>query len=256
MEHDPENIESQRKWLLSLLKDSLTDFYENGDAEALLTKKDDSCVSEQACAFRIGYYMQCRLNKGVKSKCFNRIFNISEGTSGIVVDAEYNKHAQYGKEVYSVCKSCANGNCFINTCQNQFNIKIKSIDGNKKIIEKKESLLSEYTKDTTVKKMRPDLLVHSRRNDNYNLMAIEIKKNLHNSDQIERYGKDFGKLTYLTCPYSNQARTKYEYVIGVFLELSASRSNSKELEFIEGQIEGQKDRLTSEGKIEKLPDLF
>lgn len=242
-------------FLLFILKHALQEFYSSGDANDLLKNEDDDpWVAEQTSAFRLGYYIQLQLNQCIECEYFRKVFDISDvDSSKIVVDAEYNKHSQHGKEVYRACKNCKENECFVRKCKTTFSVRLKI----EKAYSRKKRLLSTFVLDTSRDKtMRPDLLIHSRGNDNFNLMAIEIKKGNVGTSEIQNYGEDFAKLAYLTCPNSEMVGTKYEYVIGVFLELSASRSNSKELKFIEGQIEGQKDRLTSEGKIEKLPDSF
>jgi hypothetical protein len=60
------------------------------------------------------------------------------------------------------------------------------------------------------KRFRPDVLVHSRRNDDCNLIAIEIK-------QLRFCLFDEAKLKALTKPKTPEAGGKYGYTLGVFL---------------------------------------
>ncbi len=137
---------------------------------------------ERAIAFRLAHYLQ------------NIIDNEKEFESDIKIDCEYERHYTEKKQCFVPCHRC-NSECDV------------------AILRKKSKL---------PKTMRPDIIIHKRRSNEKNLLAIEIKT----PNRLPRNpdSKDNAKLTYITCSKSNRRNSDsaewYHYNIGIALCLT------------------------------------
>lgn len=128
-------------------------------------------VHEQAISHRIGVYLESLFESGKQN-----------------VDCEYNKHLDEPKKIDlydldpELCKGCKCDSC-------KFVIK-----GNFSEIPERG--------------FRPDILVHKRGTDGFNLIAIEVKKD-------KECPFDEAKLRALTKPFDDYG--EYGYELGVFI---------------------------------------
>ncbi len=74
-------------------------------------------------------------------------------------------------------------------------------------------------KDNKIVSIIPDVVIHNRQKDNFNLLVIECK-GWWNKDKVER-DDDYDKLKYLT----NQEK-EYKYNYGLFIEFSKDREKT------------------------------
>ncbi|OHC00081.1 MAG: hypothetical protein A2Z57_05100 [Planctomycetes bacterium RIFCSPHIGHO2_12_39_6] len=126
---------------------------------------------EQAISHRIGVYLESLFESGKQN-----------------IDCEYNKHLSEPKKIdlydldSKLCKRCRCNSC-------------------KFVIKRNFSKIPE-------RGFRPDVLVHKRDRDDYNLIAIEVKKD-------KECPFDAAKLKALTKPLDDGG--EYGYELGVFV---------------------------------------
>ena len=71
----------------------------------------------------------------------------------------------------------------------------------------------------------PDVIIHKRGSNNFNLLVIEFKKSNNNESK-----NDFNKLKVLTCKKSD-----YDYKLGLFIKLGKTRNDVKLIKFVDGK---------------------
>lgn len=82
---------SERQWIIRLIKEALQEFYSNSSDRELVEKE----VDERAVAFRFGIYLD---------------YIVKKAFSEYVLDSEYNKIYRNPKKAYGRCSSCVQ-NC-------------------------------------------------------------------------------------------------------------------------------------------------
>lgn len=150
----------------------------------------DNDVHEQAISYKIAHYFENILN-------LNSILS----KNNLSVDIEYNRRIDRPKEYTTEYEEIKN------EYRKDFQQKIKGKEND----DLEEYILLYIDEYIEKKKLRPDIILHERKTNESNIIAIEIKKNPNNTDFDEK------KLKFLT------RQDKYNYKLGLSLVLRKTK---------------------------------
>ncbi len=82
---------------------------------------------------------------------------------------------------------------------------------------------------------RPDIIVHKRKTNDYNLVVIEVKKDIHSQDEKDY---DLIKLEHLTIDYLGN---HYNYKLGVAIIIGTGKNAGNwEIKYFQEEIRGKR----------------
>jgi hypothetical protein len=183
----PENTTFEKvEYSLEALFESVKNLYSN-DSSLI-----DNDVHEQAISYKIAHNFENILN-------LNSILS----KNNLSVDVEYNRRIDRPKEYTTEYEDIKN------KCRKDFQQKIKEKENN----DIEEYILLYIDEYIEKKKLRPDIILHERKTNESNIIAIEIKKNPKYTDFDKK------KLKFLT------RQDKYNYKLGLSLVLTKAEPN-------------------------------
>lgn len=180
-------------WLDNVIRPSLGTFYDSRDRELVVRDVHERSIVNAICRYMLSSIEQAKNNNPW-------IDNLS-------LDVEYNRNFEDQKRLYIKCTQCEVNNCYVSR---KF---IQGIQGN-------------ASNPFAI----PDMIIHSRGNNEDNQVMIEIKKSTATRRQILY---DYRKISFFTCQRGHDVLVDYKYRLGFFIRLGV---DSYEIDtFVDGR---------------------